>query len=61
MKRKIFIAVMMIVLTITLFAACGEKEGGQDNGGGDNTVTTAKNYSQIPAFLQAELLKAALQ
>ena len=42
MKRKIFIAVMMIVLTITLFAACGEKEGGQDNGGGDNTVTTVK-------------------
>lgn len=42
MKRKIFIAVMMIVLTITLFAACGEKEGSQDNGGGDNTVTTVK-------------------
>ena len=45
MKKKIFLAVMVIVLTITLLAACGKKEGDQDNGGVDNTVTTVKELS----------------
>ncbi len=45
MKRKIFLAVMVIVLTITLLAACCKKGGVQDNGGGDNTATTVKELS----------------
>ena len=42
MKKKIFSAVMAMVLTITLLAACGKKEG---NGGGGNTATTVKELS----------------
>ena len=42
MKKKIFLAVMLMVLTITLLAACGKKEG---NGGGGNTATIVKELS----------------
>ena len=45
MKNKIFLAVMVIVLTITLLAACGKKGGVQDSGGGDNTATTVEELS----------------
>lgn len=61
MKNKIFLAVMVIVLTITLLAACGKKEGDQDNGAEAIPQPLLKNYPQKTVFRQAELLKAALQ
>ena len=44
-KSLLFLALALVLSLCLALVACDDKNGGQDNGVGDNTVTTVKELS----------------